>query len=191
MTPLCKDRLLRSISDLTSKVPDEVSKAEINREGEMRAEAGTTDGLPNASHTMTAAELSEYGFLPVATVRITNCSFEIETTDEELVQKDKCIYAFLVGGEVIRIGSCKRPLARRLKDWERDVTKALKGEKSHTPDKEASVWKDEMRRHGHGTVFARRGTCITTPVGTFRAYLDEESILIGKHTPRLNRSKHR
>ena len=140
---------------------------------------------------MTAIQLSEYGFVPVATVRIADRRFIIEITNYEIAQLEKCIYAFLVGDIIVRIGSSKARLANRLKSWDRDVTKTLNGKKSSTPSEEAAGWDKELSQHGTGTIFARQGTVVTTPVGTFCAYLDEESVLIGRYLPLFNRSKHR
>src|SRR5215470_10382233 len=61
----------------------------------------------------------------------------------------------------------------------------------NTPAWEAAGWRERLTLHAHGYVFARQGYTVTTPVGTFSAYLDEESILIGRHRPALNRNMHR
>ena len=50
---------------------------------------------------------------------------------------------------------------------------------------------ERLKKSGSGEVWARRGTEVETPVGKFPAYMDEESILLGKHLPPLNRSHHR
>jgi hypothetical protein len=140
---------------------------------------------------MTEATLSEYGLVPVARVRIVDQTFVIEITNQEIAQLPKCIYAFLVGGTIVRIGSSKAILRTRFKSWERDLTNALNGRKSRTADWEAKAWNEELGRHGGGVIFARQGTEVSTRIGKFHAYLDEESTLIGIHLPRLNRSKHR
>ena len=140
---------------------------------------------------MTAAILSEYGLVPIASVSIVDREFRIVVTDPEAVRREKCVYAFLVGGTILRIGSSKGVFAKRLKAWQRDITNALNGRKSPAPDWEATEWDKELNLHGSGTIYARQGTEVMTPIGSFHAYLDEESILIGRHLPRLNRSKHR
>jgi len=147
--------------------------------------------IKKRSSLVTAAKLSEYGLVPVATVRIVDRRFTIEITNHEIVQLEKCIYAFLIGDTIVRIGSSKAPLRGRLKSWERDITNALNGRKSPSPDWEAKAWNEALTLHGSGLIFARQGTVVTTPIGTFPAYLDEESVLIGRHLPRLNRSKFR
>ena len=134
--------------------------------------------------------LAEYGLVPVARVRIADRKLIIEITDHETVKLDKCIYAFLIGDEVARVGSSKAPLGSRLKDYQRDITKALNGGRYR---EEAPLWNEKLTRAGSGTIFARQGTLVTTPVGEFRTYLDEESVLIGRfhHVGSLNRNKHR
>ncbi len=140
---------------------------------------------------MSSEILGRYGLVPVATVRIVDGHFKIEISDSDMLERDRCIYAFLVGNEIVRIGSSKAPLKVRLKAWERDVTNALQRRKSPTPTKEADQWDAMLKQHGSGMIFARPGTVVKTPVGEISTYLDEESVLIGKHKPRLNRSKHR
>ncbi len=140
---------------------------------------------------MSAATLSAYGMKPVATVRITEKHFLIEILDNSIVDRGYCIYAFLVGDEIVRIGSSKGILKGRLRAWERDVSAALQGRKSATPANEAAAWNVLLKANETGTLYAREGTMVDTPVGRICAYLDEESTLIGRHLPRLNRSKHR
>ena len=78
-----------------------------------------------------------------------------------------------------------------MKSWSRDVTAALRGEKSPTPEWEAAAWRDCLKEHNGGEVYARVATIVTTPIGTFEAYMDEESVLINRHRPPLNRHKNR
>jgi hypothetical protein len=135
--------------------------------------------------------LASYGLVPIGSVRITGGQFRIEITNLEMFNLGRCVFAFLVGNEIVRIGSSKAPLRRRFSEWQRHVTNRLQGRKSPTPPAEAAVWDAILRQHGSGIVFARPGTIVTTPIGEFSAYLDEESVLLGRHRPRLNSSKHR
>lgn len=131
---------------------------------------------------------NEYGFLGIGKWKASENSFAVDVTETELLDSGKCIYAFTdFDGQFLRIGSSKGKLGTRMKAWERDVTKALRGEKSPTPKGEAEQW----RQLASGLVWARQGTKVKTPVGEFKCYLDEESVLIGRHLPPLNRSKHR
>ncbi|MGA3011298.1 MAG: hypothetical protein ABSD72_13655 [Terracidiphilus sp.] len=146
---------------------------------------------------MNAAKLTEYGLVPVATCCIEDQKLKIVVTDREAVKLEKCIYAFLIDGKVVRIGSSKAPLEKRLKSYERDISNALAGKKSPAPADEADLWLKKLPAGTSGTIYARPGTEVTTPIGKFPAYLDEESILIGKIFKELspdqilNRNKHR
>jgi hypothetical protein len=137
---------------------------------------------------MSSKTLSSYGLVEVASVRILDKQFQILISNTAMVQRCRCIYAFLIGDEIVRIGSSKDKLGNRLRVWQRDVSKALQGRKSSTPLHEAEGWSDILRQHQSGLVFARPGTIVTTSIGEMSAYLDEESVLIERHRPRLNRS---
>ena len=146
---------------------------------------------------MTASDLTEYGLVPVARFHIADNELKIVITDPETVKLEKCIYAFLIGGEAVRVGSSKAPLKERLNDYERDITNALNGRKSPAPAQEAAQWRKMLPAGVSGDIYARQGTEVTTSVGKFRVYMDEESILIGElfrtqpHDRILNRNKHR
>ena len=102
-----------------------------------------------------------------------------------------------MGDGYFRIGSSKEPLRSRLKDYELDISHALKKEKSPAPPEEAEKWRKALPPGSSGVIYARRGTMVKTPIREFRAYLDEESVLIGKLFDEeppdhiLNRNKHR
>jgi|ERR1039457_1085415 hypothetical protein len=146
---------------------------------------------------MNAADLKKYGLKPVAHVHIEGKDLKIEIVDLEAAKHKKCIYAFLMGGGYFRIGSSKVPLRSRLKDYVRDISHALKKEKSPAPLEEAKKWRKALPPGSSGVIYARQGTMVKTRISKFRAYLDEESILIGKlfeEHPRdhiLNRNRHR
>lgn len=139
---------------------------------------------------MGAATLISYGFEPLATLKIVGDSFLVEVTNEDLASLTLCLYAFVVGDEIVRIGSSKAPLAARMRSWQRDVSGALAGKRTSTPATEAEVWRTLLTGR-EGSAYARQGTEVTTQVGTFNAYMAEESFLIGLHRPRQNRSMHR
>ncbi len=148
---------------------------------------------------MTAAELTKYGLVPAAHVRIVDQNLIIDITDQKTVELEMCIYAFLIEGKVYRIGSSKAPLENRLRDYKRDITNALNGRKSPAPPEEAEKWKKVLPAGRSGVIYARPGTSVTTPMGTIHAYLDEESLMIGEifsdgdllPDQILNRNKHR
>jgi len=68
---------------------------------------------------------------------------------------------------------------------------ALCHKKSSTPDWEAAEWRSCLHQHNGGEVYARIATTVTTPIGTFPAYMDEESVLINRYRPPLNRHTNR
>jgi hypothetical protein len=79
----------------------------------------------------------------------------------------------------------------------RDISHALKDEKSPAPREEAKKWRRALPPGISGVLYARQGWSVTTPIKAFPAYLDEESILIGRMCETtqpdriLNRNKHR
>jgi hypothetical protein len=140
------------------------------------------------------ADLAYYGLVKVAELALTDKDvFQITVTDLETTRKERTIYAIVIDKRIVRIGSSKAQLRLRLREWERLVTNRLQNPeaKSATPLWEALEWKRLLNTHGGGAFYARQGTEVRTPIGEFRAYLDEESILIGRYLPLLNRSKHR
>ena len=140
---------------------------------------------------MSRQALASYGFRRVTRFFLHDGNVELEIEDETMAKIDRAVYAYLIGNEIVRIGSSKAPLRQRMLASRRHITSALHGLKSPTPEWEAQGWKERLERHGEGQIYARRGTEVTTPVGKFPAYLDEESLLIGRYMPPLNRSKNR
>jgi hypothetical protein len=133
------------------------------------------------------SDLIGYGFLRVGCIKVPDDhTFLIEIELAEAVKWEKSIYALVVGGEIKRIGSSKGPLGIRFKAWNRDVTNALRGIKSSTKEHEAAAWRQCLQAHNGGEVFARIATTVTTPIGSFTAYMDEESVPINRHQPPLN-----
>lgn len=135
---------------------------------------------------MTSDTLLSYGLKPIGSLEIVGNEFRIQIDDNEAVRKEKCIYAFVVNDEIVRIGSSKAALRTRFTAWQRDVSNALQGRKSPTPQSECEGWR-EVLDGTKGTVFARQGSFVETPVGEINAYLAEEAALIAKHRPRFCR----
>ena len=135
---------------------------------------------------MSVAAIKSYGMMPVARFRVEGDSFQIEITDAGLAQEERCIYAFVIGDDIVRIGSSKAKLATRLGAWRRDVSAAFQNRRSPTSQNEADGWKAALG-NTEGMIFARTGTIVITPVGEISAYLDEECVLIARHRPRFCR----
>jgi hypothetical protein len=137
-------------------------------------------------------QLLAYGLTQVGEIELPDeRTFAIRLVLQEAGDWEKAIYAFLVGNQIMRIGSSKGRLRSRFNGWNRDVTNRLRGRESSTPEWEAAAWRECLQRHGGGEVFARVATSVTTPIGTFAAYMDEESVLINRYHPPLNRHTNR
>jgi hypothetical protein len=85
------------------------------------------------------------------------------------------LYAFRVGGEVVRLGKCESTLRGRMIETERLVSRALAGnfQKGGTNPWEAFEWRRRLTEHQYGELLAREGP--TT----------EERVLIRRYDPPL------
>lgn len=142
--------------------------------------------------------MSAYQFKRIG--RITSSEslkFSVDIDVSDALGWEKCVYIFMFNGEIMRVGSSKGALGKRMRQWSRDVTHAfhrlngINAPKSNTPDWEAKGWIELIQSYGGGEVYARRAATVTTPIGTFEAYMDEESILINRHKPPMNRHTNR
>ena len=133
---------------------------------------------------MSAEKLLSCGLRPVGTVQILDGRFTISLSTPEAADFERCLYAFLVGNEIMRIGSSKGKLRLRIRAWEADVSHGLAGDYSRTRQSEAEIWRTTLLEYGTGHLYARLGTVVTTPVGEFNLYQIEERALIEKHKPR-------
>jgi len=134
--------------------------------------------------------LIEMGFIPVASFTVEKRQYIIEMTNDDCLDWIESIYVHTLDDEIIRIGSSKNKLKLRFRSWERGVTKALEFKNSSTPMSEAIQW-ERMLKNKKGILYAKKGDMVQTSVGEINTYLSEESYLIGKHLPKMNRSKHR
>jgi hypothetical protein len=132
--------------------------------------------------------LAGYGFKLIARVWIEDDKFRIDVTDTEAEKLSYSVYAFVIDGEIVRIGSSAAQLKRRLAAWRRDISVALAGGKSAAPLTEAEQWRKGLHPNAQGELYARQATMVETPVGKFHALLDEERTLIARYKPRINRS---
>ena len=133
--------------------------------------------------------LTEMDFYKVGTFYIKDQNFVVDL-EKKYFSLQNVIYIHTIEDEIIRVGSSKNKLKSRMLSWERDVSKSLKGQKSSTPLWEGEIW-NKILKNKVGTFYAREGTTIITPCGKMNSYLTEESYLIGKFLPKMNRSKHR
>ena len=134
---------------------------------------------------MSEQKLRTYALRPIGTARIRDDNFKIEIIDTDISATPFCIYAFLVDDEVVRVGSTQHPLRIRMRQWERDVSRAMKGQKSPTRAEEVVIWRELLPDGKYAHIFARPGTCAHTPVGLLNCYRIEEEALIREFQPRL------
>lgn len=145
---------------------------------------GDAVGGAEGNSVSAADALMSYGMVRVARIELPDDhTFSIVIERAEAAHWEKAIYGFVVGDKIQRIGSCKAKLETRFKAWSRDVTASLHGKHKPTPKWEAEGRRNLLRAHGPGEVYTRIGYTVTTPVGTFPAYMDEEGVLIECHDP--------
>jgi len=145
--------------------------------------------MPEPTRRPAGQILRSYGMRQVGRFFLRNEGFIIEIEDGQVSDLIESIYVFAIDDEITRIGCSAAPLADRFRRWQRDITGALRGLRTQTPPWEAIEWKRRLEAFGEGQIFAKQAHEVTTsPVGPFRALLDEERILIARHRPSLNRS---
>jgi hypothetical protein len=90
------------------------------------------------------------------------------------------IYAFRIDGEVVRIGKTESFLKIRMRQWEKDVSRALAGDfrKGGANPWETFEWRKRLTKHGYADFLARRGP-------TVEVIRSEEKELIRRYNPPL------
>jgi hypothetical protein len=95
--------------------------------------------------------LEEFGFVTVATILLKPpASFVVDFERVDAKAWGPVLYAFRIGGEVVRIGKAEKALRIRMRSWEHLVSKALAGyfQKGGTPPWEAYQWRKLLTEHG-------------------------------------------
>ncbi len=204
----CLPKLPRSAGRLV--LLSEIEKAEaISEREDVTMTMTSTDRLSSKSEwrpsvrkwkgercptTRTAeATLQRYQFQRIASFGLEDSKFAIRLVDQDASHWIQSVYAFVINDEIVRIGSSKKSLGDRLKQWSNNVTAAFAGNYNATPQIEADLWREELQTFGDGQIWARKGTPFRTPLSEdlLSAYQDEERFLISRHKPRLNRGSHR
>lgn len=147
--------------------------------------------LSRCASTDTAkATLTAYRFTEACAFRRHGNDFQIDPLPDDMGALTHTVYAFVINDEIVRIGSSQGTLKARMKAWSNDVSAAFRGKFQPTSEDEASLWADELQRHGGGMIWARQGTIFPSTVADFMisGFREEEYHLIRKHHPRLNRS---
>jgi hypothetical protein len=106
---------------------------------------------------MTSVALQNYGLVRIGRIELSDdLIFSIIFELDEAKAWQKSIYAFVVGGEIKRIGSSNYYLRDRFRKWNHDVTSALHEKKSDTPSREAEEWRKCLQAHKGGEVYVTR-----------------------------------
>jgi hypothetical protein len=117
-----------------------------------------------------------YGLVQVGRIELPDLNtFRIILEHPEAARWECVVYAFLIGGVIVRIGSSEK-FGKRISDWNRNVTDALNGRRWDTPEWEAHEWRKCLVAHNGGEVFARVGIMVRTPVGEFPAWAKKSSL---------------
>ena len=87
--------------------------------------------------------LTEMDFYKVGTFYIKDQKFVVDL-EKKYFSLQNVIYIHTIEDEIIRVGSSKNKLKSRMKSWERDVSKSLKGQKSSTPLWEGEIWNKNL-----------------------------------------------
>lgn len=130
--------------------------------------------------------LRSYGMWQIARFFLRDAAFVIELSDTLAADLPASIYVFVIDDEIVRVGCSAAPLKVRFGRWQGDVTAAMNGRRSSTPLSEAAKWKRRLEDFGEGKIFARQACEVTSAIGSFRAMLDEERVLIARHRPPMN-----
>ena len=96
-------------------------------------------------------KLENDGFVLVGRVTLEPPStFSLHFDRSEHQDWQHVIYAFRIGGEVVRIGKTESALCKRMSQWQKDVSRALAGEfhKGGTNPWEAFEWRKRLTEHG-------------------------------------------
>lgn len=120
--------------------------------------------------------LEDDGFVPVGRVMLEEpAQLVIHFHHGEAKAWGPALYAFRVGGEVVRLGKTESTLKGRMLETERLVSRALVGnfQKGGTNPWEAFEWRKRLREHKGGELLARRGPT------------SEERALIRRYDPPL------
>ena len=100
------------------------------------------------------------------------------------------VYVWLDGsGNVIRVGSSKQPIGRRLMPTRSTSTRACRGFEAPPPKGKTAAWL-KLAKEGDLQGVVHQPPLIETVAGPVRPYLDIERTMIAALRPPLNRSHH-
>jgi hypothetical protein len=103
--------------------------------------------------------LEDDGFVPIGRITLAGGKFVVHFDRPEARSWGPVIYAFRIGGEVVRISKGESDLASAIRGWERNVSDALRGifHLGGTNPWEALELRSRLTEHRYGEFLARRG----------------------------------
>lgn len=140
--------------------------------------------------------LRRCGFRKFGELKLFENSLSVTFTDPLIAGTEKGVYAWILGGEIVRIGASQAPLQQRAKLHGRWIEARLQGaarisnaRKLESQTDEARRWKEALAKHdGYAEVWGRQGTIVQTPMGPLNVYLAEENFLLQRYKPIFNNS---
>ncbi len=148
------------------------------------------------TNSLASSILHSYQFVPFAEMSLHNNHAIMKITNSQIAQQVKGIYAWVYDEEIVRIGSSKDSLEKRILGHGRWIEMRLQGiTKVSNPERvqkelaDAQRWRSLLENEGSkATVWGRSGTIVTSPIGELNIYLAEENKLLERHKPPLNNS---
>lgn len=129
-------------------------------------------------------------FRPVARMSLSDDrhGIVISITDVLVGAAMQVVYVWVDSyGYVLRVGTTKYGVGKRLRQYAPHINRALVGKPSSTPLWEAKKWHG-MVLAGELTALVHEPPLVSTAAGLIRPYLDIERLMIAGLKPPLNRS---
>jgi len=146
--------------------------------------------------TAPVESIAGFGLVKFAEMTIRNDAAAVNFIDEPTAAATCAIYCWIIDGEIVRIGSSKQSLKKRIIGTGRWIETRLQGtariSDPGTKEKEtddAKRWALRLKdANAVAEVYGRSGTIVTTPLGEINVYLSEENWLLEQFKPPLNNS---
>lgn len=133
-------------------------------------------------------DLSQFRVAAVMTCVPDARAIDVTIQDNTAADLEEAVYVWVsLGAEVLRVGTSKGPVRKRLRQYPGYINKALDGGKSQTPLWEADLWLEYLQC-GELHALVHQPPTIDTVAGPVRPYLDIERTLLASVRPALNRS---
>jgi hypothetical protein len=151
---------------------------------------GRVWGFQEVIETIQTPQPNWSAFTPFASMvlREDNAGIQVHIIDEVAGTLTEAVYVWL-GPEdaIIRIGTSKQPVARRMLQYPKHINSTLAGLPSPTPPEEAENWV-RLVKASPIRALVHQPPLVQTVCGPIRPYLDIERTLLSSFKTQLNRS---